>query len=162
MPYICQDKEEILVLAAWYLCLPPVTSLPTNIRWWNKHWRTVNRKVSMPPPSPELCSISVETRWWFGAGSVISVLTTCDFSANKHPLVKQLHWCRCPGWSESLPGAHAILLVLSCDGSYGFFAYLGVLAISGFLGTIRPQCKMSHLMTKPTIWLCAQRRLRSA
>lgn len=25
----------------------------------------------------------------FGAGSVISVLTTCDFSANKHPLVKQ-------------------------------------------------------------------------
>ena len=25
----------------------------------------------------------------FGAGSVISILTTCDFSLNKHPLVKQ-------------------------------------------------------------------------
>ena len=49
----------------------------------------------------------------------------------------RLGWC--PGWSESSLGAHVILLVLSCGGSY-----------------------MSHVTTKPAFGVCDQLRLKPA
>ena len=55
---------------------------------------------------------------------------------------------KCPGWSELSLGAQIFLLILSC---YGSFTNL-----CPFLK------KMSHVTTKPTKWLCAQRRHRSA
>ena len=51
--------------------------------------------------------------------------------------------------------------------SWFFLGETGDLALGGVLqdaviSTINRKMYMSHLMTKPTMWLCAQRRLRSA
>ena len=61
---------------------------------------------------------------------------------------------RCPGWSESSLGAHAILLVLSCCGSY--FLQLKSFRCAGWLKIMTAVCKltwqMSRIKIKPTIW----------
>ena len=61
---------------------------------------------------------------------------------------------RCPGWSESSFGAHVILLVLSCGGSYGT-AYTSFPVSNNnmkLLWWFILKWHLSHLMTKPTKW----------
>ena len=87
-----------------------------------------------------------------------------------------------PVWSESSLGAHAILLVLSWDGSYSTMELHCWMHASHarlpmrigntdnhaaelrrkLVHVIKTLICMSRDMTKPTKWMCAQRRLRSA
>ena len=78
-----------------------------------------------------------------------------------YPLSAQLRLirlCECPGWSESLLGAHAILLVLSWFGSY----------TATFLVSMHAYINIYYNNTRATAWqnqqndMGAQRRLRSA
>ena len=60
---------------------------------------------------------------------------------------------------------YAILLVLSWGGSNrcrGDFVWLRMHSITASGKDLARQITMSHDMTKPTKWVCAQRRLRSA
>ena len=68
--------------------------------------------------------------------------------------------CRCPGWSESSLGAQVILLDLSCYSSI----ILNGNRLLEIIAADKPEKNLTYLirlMTKPTKWLCAQRRLRS-
>ena len=95
----------------------------------------------------------------------------------------------CVGWSDSSLGAHTFLLVLSCCGSFLVLLFSGVSSVFTDVGggtgvsTCRRceyerkwhastyihknergwlKTQMSRDTTKPTKWVCAQRRLRSA
>ena len=62
---------------------------------------------------------------------------------------------RCPGWSESSLDAQS--LCWFCHVAAHINSYFVCMISTSFRRT-----DMSHLMTKPTKWLCAQWRLRSA
>ena len=88
-----------------------------SLSWYDWKYEPPHDKTNRMTVRPAKTQISL------GICPVWSVFTVCMKKASvlSYPLSAQqrlIRLGRCPGWSESSLGTHAILLVLSCRGSY--------------------------------------------
>ena len=122
--------------------------------------RSTTKSTKLPVCAAKtLISMTIHTVW-----SVFAVRLTKHWILT-YPLGAQRRLIRlggCTGWSESSLGAHAILLVLSCCGSYIFYPCCPVhlIKISPALRRLKSK-KYLKLQKNRHFYICINRKLGS-